>query len=216
MRIFDANVFSNSPNTTRLKLSTCALLNIDELDTIQRYDQEVVKELFTTFNINIRTSPERPSRNFVRHASFFGTTNHLDILTDYTGSRRYLCNEVTGPINFNFVIDYKQLYAQAWDMVKNNFRYYFNAEDNERVELQNQRFMETDADMDLFYDSFRKPEEGEDGEYLSAAQLAATIHGKTKIAVSRTMIRKLGHNLKSLKYEFRKYSGQTQYYVVLR
>lgn len=213
---FDANVFSNNPNTTRIKLSTCALLNIDELDTIRRYDQDAVKELFTTFNINIRTSPERPSRNFVRHASFFGTTNHLDILTDYTGSRRYLCNEVTGPINFNFEINYNQLYAQAWEMVKNNFRYYFNAEDNERVELHNQRFTETDADMDLFYDSFRKPEDDEDGEYLSAAQLAAIIHGKTKIAVSRTMIRKLGHNLKSLKYKFRKYSGQTQYYVVLR
>jgi len=52
---FDANVFSNNANATRMKLSTCAILNIDELDTVQRYDQETVKELFTTFNINIRT-----------------------------------------------------------------------------------------------------------------------------------------------------------------
>ena len=84
---FDANVFSNNPNATRMKLSTGAILNIDELDTVQRYDQETVKELFTTFNINIRTSADRPPRNFVRHASFFGTTNHMDILKDYTGSR---------------------------------------------------------------------------------------------------------------------------------
>lgn len=213
---FDANVFSNNPNSTRMKLSTGAILNIDELDTAQRYDQETVKELFTTFNINIRTSPERPPRNFVRHASFFGTTNHLDILRDYTGSRRYLCNEVTGPINFEFTVDYKQLYAQAWNMILNGFRYYFNAEENDIVEQHNQRYMETDADMELFYEYYRKPELEEKGIYLSAAKLAEYIKSKTGIAISKKMIMKLGRNLKSLNFEFRKSRGITQYEVTLR
>ncbi|BEG98997.1 VapE domain-containing protein [Bacteroides sedimenti] len=213
---FDANVFSNNANATRMKLSTCAILNIDELDTIQRYDQETVKELFTTFNINIRTSPERPPRNFVRHASFFGTTNHLDILRDYTGSRRYLCHEVTGPINFDFKVDYKQLYAQAWHLITKGFRFYFNAEENEIVEQHNKRYMETDADMELFYEYFRKPEQDEEGVWLSAARLAEHIKSKMGIAVSKKMIMKLGRNLKSLNFKFRKSRGITQYEVILR
>jgi predicted P-loop ATPase len=213
---FDANVFSNNPNATRMKLSTGAILNIDELDTVQRYDQETVKELFTTFNINIRTSPDRPPRNFTRHASFFGTTNHLDILRDYTGSRRNLCHEVTGPINFDFKIDYKQLYAQAWNMIINGFRYYFNAEENDIVEQHNQHYMETDADMELFYEYYRKPEGEEEGIYLSAAKLADYIKKKTGIATSKKMIWKLGRNLKSLNYSFRKSRGITQYEVMLR
>jgi len=213
---FDANVFSNNANATRMKLSTSAILNIDELDTIQRYDQETVKELFTTFNINIRTSPDRPPRNFTRHASFFGTTNHLDILRDYTGSRRNLCHEVTGPINFDFTIDYKQLYAQAWNMILNGFRYYFNSEENSIVEQHNQNYMETDADMELFYEYYRKPEGEEEGIYLSAAKLAEYIKSKTGIAISKKMIVKLGRNLKSLNYKFRKYKGTTQYMVILK
>jgi len=213
---FDANVFSNNANATRMKLSTSAILNIDELDTIQRYDQETVKELFTTFNINIRTSPDRPPRNFTRHASFFGTTNHLDILRDYTGSRRNLCHEVTGPINFDFTIDYKQLYAQAWNMILNGFRYYFNSEENSIVEQHNQHYMETDADMELFYEYYRKPEGEEEGIFLSAAKLAEYIKSKTGIAISKKMIVKLGRNLKSLNYKFRTYKGTTQYKVILK
>ena len=213
---FDANVFSNNLNATRMKLSTGAILNIDELDTIQRYDQETVKELFTTFNINIRTSADKPPRNFVRHASFFGTTNHLDILKDYTGSRRYLCHEVTGPINFDFTIDYKQLYAQAWRLITQGFRYYFNTEENDIVEKHNQHYMETDADMELFYEYYRKPESEEEGIYLSAAKLAEYIKSKMGIAVSKKMIWKLGRNLKSLNFSFRKSRGITQYKVILR
>ncbi|WP_321424173.1 VapE domain-containing protein [uncultured Bacteroides sp.] len=213
---FDANVFSNNPNATRMKLSTGAILNIDELDTVQRYDQETVKELFTTFNINIRTSPDRPPRNFTRHASFFGTTNHLDILRDYTGSRRNLCHEVTGPINFDFKIDYKQLYAQAWNMIINGFRYYFNAEENDIVEQHNQHYMETDADMELFYEYYRKPEGEEEGIYLSAAKLADYIKKKTGIATSKKMIVKLGRNLKSLNYQWKRVKGKTVYNVVIK
>lgn len=213
---FDANVFSNNANATRMKLSTGAILNIDELDTIQRYDQETVKELFTTFNINIRTSPERPPRNFVRHASFFGTTNHLDILKDYTGSRRYLCHEVTGPIDFNFTVNYKQLYAQARHLIVKGFRFYFNAEENEIVERHNQHYMETDADMELFYEYYRKPEQEEEGVWLSSARLADHIKSKTGIAVSKKMIVKLGRNLKSLGYQWKRVMGRTVYCVVLK
>ena len=36
-----------------------------------------------------------------------------DLLTDPTGSRRFICIEVTGTIDTNKAIDYEQLYAQA-------------------------------------------------------------------------------------------------------
>ncbi len=48
-----------------------------------------------------------------RMASFIATTNDYQPLTDPTGSRRYLCCELTGIIDTDTPIPYKQLYAQA-------------------------------------------------------------------------------------------------------
>ena len=48
-----------------------------------------------------------------RYASFIATSNQKDLLTDPSGSRRFICIEVTGVIDTNRPIDYEQLYAQA-------------------------------------------------------------------------------------------------------
>ena len=47
------------------------------------------------------------------HLSFIATSNQKDLLTDPSGSRRFICIEVTGVIYTNRPIDYEQLYAQA-------------------------------------------------------------------------------------------------------
>ncbi len=213
---YDANVSISSKNQTRMKMSTSAILNIDEWDTVDRADQDASKEMVTAWNVNIRTSLDRPSHNQPRHASFVGTTNHPGILSDYTGSRRFLCNEVTGPINCDFQMDYPQLYAQAWTLIMEGTRHYFDREDCKRLQDHNLPFMQTDADMELFYEYYRKPEEGEKGVHLSAAQLAAYIRVQTGVNVSKKMIQKLGRNLKSLQYDFRLFKGMTQYYVILQ
>ena len=48
-----------------------------------------------------------------RYASFIATSNQKDLLTDPSGSRRFMCVEVTGTIDTARPIDYEQLYAQA-------------------------------------------------------------------------------------------------------
>jgi len=95
-------------------------------------------------------------------------------------------------------------------------RHYFDCEDCKRLQEHNQRFMDTDADMELFSEYYRKPEADEEGVFLSAAQISASIRVQTGINVSKKMIQKLGRNLKSLQYDFRKYIGMTQYYVILQ
>ena len=76
--------------------------------------------------------------------------------------------------------------------------------------------METDADMELFYEYYRKPEGEEEGIYLFAAKLADYIKKKTGIAVSKKMIVKLGRNLKSLNYQWKRVKGKIVYNVVIK
>ena len=46
-----------------------------------------------------------------RYASFIATSNHKDLLTDPSGSRRFICIEVKGVIDTSRPIDYDQLYG---------------------------------------------------------------------------------------------------------
>lgn len=65
-----------------------------------------------------------------RYASFIATSNQKDLLTDPTGSRRFICIEVLGTIDTNRAIDYEQLYAQAMYELDHGERYWFDpAED---------------------------------------------------------------------------------------
>ena len=43
-----------------------------------------------------------------------------------TGSRRFICIEVTGTIDTNKAIDYEQLYAQAMYELDHGERYWFD------------------------------------------------------------------------------------------
>ena len=61
-----------------------------------------------------------------RYASFIATSNQKDLLTDPSGSRRFICIEVTGVIDTNRPIDYEQLYAQAMYELEHGERYWFD------------------------------------------------------------------------------------------
>ena len=66
-----------------------------------------------------------------RYASFIGTSNQKDLLTDPSGSRRFICIEVTAPINTNVTINYRQLYAQAMEAIYKGERYWLDDEDEQ-------------------------------------------------------------------------------------
>ena len=63
--------------------------------------------------VNLRKPHGRSVLELQRYASFIGTSNQKDLLTDPSGSRRFICIEVTGKIDTKRPIDYEQLYAQA-------------------------------------------------------------------------------------------------------
>ena len=47
---------------------------------------------------NLRKPYGNTIREMRRYASFIGTSNQKDLLTDPSGSRRFICIEVTAPI----------------------------------------------------------------------------------------------------------------------
>ena len=59
------------------------------------------------------------------------------LLHDRTGSRRYICVELAGPIDVETPVDHAQLYAQALHLLEDGFRCWLDEEETLRLEGHN-------------------------------------------------------------------------------
>ena len=71
------------------------LINIDEFDQINANQQGFLKHLLQKPVANLRKPYGTTIQEMRRYASFIGTSNLKDLLTDPSGSRRFICIEVT-------------------------------------------------------------------------------------------------------------------------
>ena len=76
------------------KLAQFGLINLDEYDRLSPQKLPLLKTLMQMKKLDFRKSHRSSYSHLPRMASFIGTSNHKDLLTDPTGSRRYLCAEV--------------------------------------------------------------------------------------------------------------------------
>ena len=71
-----------------LYLNRFALINIDEFDQITLPQQGFLKHILQKPVVNLRKPHGRSVLELQRYASFIGTSNQKDLLTDPSGSRR--------------------------------------------------------------------------------------------------------------------------------
>ena len=101
----------NATSGCEQKLSTFGLINMDEFNMYTERMMTILKNLMQMKKVNYRKCFKAYYSDLPRIASFIGTSNEKSLLTDETGSRRFLCKEVEKPIDCS-PIDYPQLYAQ--------------------------------------------------------------------------------------------------------
>jgi predicted P-loop ATPase len=123
-----------------LFLNRFALINIDEFDQITTNQQAFLKHILQAPVVKTRRPHGRSVQELRRYASFIGTSNHKDLLTDTSGSRRFICIEVTDVIDLSRPIHYEQLYSQALAAIYGGERYWFDREEEQLVTTHNQDF----------------------------------------------------------------------------
>ena len=149
-----------------------------------------------------------------RYASFIATSNQKDLLTDPTGSRRFICIEVQGTIDTNRAIDYEQLYAQAMYELDHGERYWFDREEEQLMTESNREFEQVSLEEQLFYRYFRPATEKEDGEWLSPAEILDEIGRKSAISLSNKRVSVFGRVLRKHEIPSRRVRSGTVYHVV--
>ena len=165
-------------------LNRFALINIDEFDQITLTQQGFLKHILQKPVFNLRKSYSNSVQELRRYASFIATSNQKDLLTDPSGSRRFMCVEVTGTIDTARPIDYEQLYAQAMYEICHGERYWFDDKDEAILEQRNREFEQTPPAIQLFYRYFKVAGDDKEGEYLSPVEILDYLQKRTTITLS--------------------------------
>lgn len=184
----------SSSSAAEQKLSTFGLISLDEMDKYSPKKMAVLKNLMQMAGLNIRKAYKKDFASLPRMASFIATSNVKELLTDPTGSRRFLCVEVNEKIDCS-PLDYLQLYAQLKAELLSGSRYWFTSEEEQEIMEHNLFFYKTPVEEDVFRSCFRVPGEGEAGVLLSAAEIfqclkkhnSAAMAGITAKAFSRVL-----------------------------
>lgn len=197
-----------------LYLNRFALINIDEFDQISVAQQGFLKHILQKPVVNMRKPYANAVLEMRRYASFIATSNQKDLLTDPSGSRRFICIDVTGTIDTSRPIDYSQLYAQAMYELDHGERYWFDHADEQIMTEGNRDFEQTPPEEQLFYHYFRIAKPDEEGEWLSSAEILNRIRRYSALPLSAKKVNVFGRILQKHEVPSRRTRFGTVYHVV--
>lgn len=176
----------SSKREAELALGRFALINLDEFDSINSNQQAFLKHLLQKPEVKIRRPYGQSICAQQRYGTFIATCNNTDLLTDPTGSRRFICIEMDGQIDNRQSICYEQLYAQAMAALNNGERYWFTHEEEIRIMQDNRSFQQSTPEEQFFFQYYRQPEEDEEGLWLSATEILLDIQKQSGMHISKT------------------------------
>lgn len=180
---------------TELALHRFALINIDEFDSISLARQPFLKHLLQKPEVNARRPYKTSVRALKRYSVFVGTCNNPDLLSDPTGSRRFLCVEIKGEIDYRRPVEYEQLYAQAMNALRVGERYWFTREEEKWTARNNAAFEQVPVEEQLLMQYFRAAGDDE-GEWLAAIEIMQRIQKRSKMKFSQTHMNFFGRLLR--------------------
>lgn len=126
-----------------------------------------------------------------------GTTNERHVLTDRTGSRRFLILEPDGIIDVDGIC-HDQLYAQVLHEVENlHLPHWFSKEEESEMERHNKDYYVLSDVEQLFMQYFAVPEQDDEGVFMSGNEMIRelckhsrkTMEGMTTNSFGRMMTR---------------------------
>lgn len=198
-----------------ISLCKSMIINIDELSVMSKIDVNTLKSFISKNTINARLPYDRKSSLMHRTASFCGSTNRSDFLTDETGSVRWQIFEVL-EIDFNYSkeININQVWAQAYfnAFERKNYNPELTAEDIQENEKRNEKYKQVSLEQEIILTHFEKSENKID--FLTATDIMLAMNNALGV---RLNIIKIGKALTTLNYERIKHSKRQVYgYLIKR
>ena len=197
-----------------LTLAQYGLVCCEELDTMRPSELNQLKAAVTMPSIDERAAYAHYHEHRKHIASFCGTGNNAQFLSDPTGNRRWLPFEVDSIMSpRDNPFDYEGIYAQAYALYRQGFQYWFSREDILQLAMHNQAFETPRLENELVEQYFRKPKGTEPGEFMPVS-LAMQIVGANITQKLSTVM--LGRAFVEQGFRKKTYRNMRGYVVVRR
>lgn len=197
------------------QLAKLGLINLDEFDRYTSRQTAMLKNLLQLPRICRRKAYRQQFLSLPRMASFIATSNEREILTDPTGSRRFLCVEINKPIDCS-PIDHAQLFAQLKAELLNDAPTFLSLDFEERLQAQNRSFQVLSPASEVFWQLFRLPAHHEKPLSLTATAIFEELRRRHPSALRTTNPVTFGRLLRSLGVQSRHSKKGSVYRVVRR
>ena len=197
-----------------LTLAQYGLVCCEELDTMRPSELNQLKAAVTMPSIDERAAYAHYHEHRKHIASFCGTGNNAQFLSDPTGNRRWLPFEVESiesPRDHPF--DYEAIYAQAYALYQEGFQYWFSREEIAKLSAHNRHFETPRLEYELASLYFAHPTGARPGEFMSVARAMQIVSANISQKLSAVY---LGRALGELGFQRVKYNGVRGYVVVCR
>ena len=182
-----------------LMLAQYGLVCCEELDTMNARELNQLKAAVTMPSIDERAAYAHFHEHRKHIASFCGTGNNVQFLSDPTGNRRWLPFEVESiesPREHPF--DYAGIYSQAYALYQQGFRFWFSQEEIVRLQQHNSQFEAPKLEHELIDTYFRRPAKGEFGEFMPVSRAMQIVGGNI---TQKLNVFTLGRAFKDLDFE---------------
>jgi len=197
-----------------LTLAQYGLVCCEELDTMRPSELNQLKAAVTMPSIDERAAYAHYHEHRRHIASFCGTGNNAQFLSDPTGNRRWLPFEIESiesPREHPF--DYTGIYSQAYALYQQGFRFWFTRDEILRLAIHNKQFETPRLEHELVQLYFRRPADREPGEFVSVALALQMVGAGITQKLSSVL---LGRAFMELGFERRTCRNVRGYIVVRR
>jgi len=205
---------------TLLLLGEKLIINLDDqLRSLNKRDGETVKTLITQGNVTVRRPYDALFTELPRIASFLGSVNGNDFLTDPTGSRRFLPFEVLNKgidIDAAQRIDMTQVWAEAYALYRAGMTYWFTADEAAELFDNNEAFQVHTPEYELLLDYFEPVEKKERAtDFLTNAKIKEFLERSTAQKLRDKQLSEALQKLRFLRI-MKKMDGKPMYRWALR
>jgi predicted P-loop ATPase len=201
-----------------IALTSFALINIDEFDKTTNSQQIVLKYLLSSSDVKFRPPYGKTIQFYRRYTSFIGTTNQPKPLVDPTGSRRFVCVEVTGNINFEDNLEHEQLFAQALHLFNNKERFWLNDKEIQTLIEENEPYQRLNDLVEMIGETFRRPKDNEGAKWWSLGDISQFLASRYQNFDPDTSFQKIGNALNDVQFNFesKRKSTHMEYWLIAR
>ena len=202
------------PKDDILTLAQYALVCCEELDTMRPAELNQLKAAVTMPSIDERAAYAHYHEHRKHIASFCGTGNSTQFLSDPTGNRRWLPFEVESIVSpRDHPFHYEGIYAQALALFKSGFQYWFTKEEIQELNHHNRQFETPHLERELVSLYFRVPMESENGMFMTSARAIQIIGTGISQKLNPTRV---GLAFNELGFQRVRYHGIRGYLVIQR